>query len=167
MGAVGGGKHGSAFLSETKQKKKKTTSLQPPLVPVRLFHPSIPLGAGAGGGCRVPSAAGEPWGDSMPPQPGTPVRQRWALATEPAHPRQGRAVRGCWWGMQSTHRAVAEVGGSPRCWGALGYCWGYCCRVSGPLGPELTLSFLLLEGKCVARGTGDLLPPPLMPAYQT
>ena len=37
---------------------------------------------------------------------------------------------------------------------------GYCCRVSGgPLGPELTLSFLPLEGKCVARGIGDLLPP--------
>jgi len=62
--------------------------------------------------------------------------------------------------MHSTYRAMADGEGITPLLGSLGVRVGgrgYCCRGSRP--PELTLSFLPLEGKFVARGTGDPLPP--------
>lgn len=54
--------------------------------------------------------------------------------------------------MEGDHPFAGEPGRLCRGSGLLLPC------LRGPLGPKLTLSFLPLEGKCVARGIGDLLP---------
>lgn len=74
MGAVGGGEHGPAFLSETKKKPQPSTSS----VPGQLFHPSIPAGAGtqeqATGSPPLPESL---WVTLPPQRVPTAPQHRW------------------------------------------------------------------------------------------
>lgn len=155
MGAAGGGEHGPVVLLETttrKKKKKKRHKNHPlsPSVPARLFHPTVPPGTHARGQAVVSPALMESLqvapclpgatraGSAQPPGTGflllvgctAPVGPWWVRGR--LTPQPGKRVG-------AVVLAAVSPGEAPS--------------------PELRLSFLPLEGKCVARGIGDLLPP--------
>lgn len=116
---MGGGEHGPAFLSETKKKPQPSTSS----VPGRLFHPSIPAGAGtqeqATGSPPLPESL---W-VTLPPQrvPTAPQHRGGAAMGACYGDRSSPAWQGSAWvlaGMHIAYRAVTDGGGSPLHWGA-------------------------------------------------